>query len=104
MIRHPLNLRVWEMQDIRSVALELVWKDGSAPFLDAQAAVPLPSGTLLCQALLLPGSDAEDLLVSVGPACLEALHQSQQKGTPCTILIRILQQQIRLPAARLCIS
>ncbi|KAK9841658.1 hypothetical protein WJX74_009604 [Apatococcus lobatus] len=64
---------------IRSLAIQLLWSDDSRS-LEARAAVPMQAGTLLCQAVLLPGSDAEEVLVSVGPACLAALHHSQQKG------------------------
>ena len=89
--KRALRLCPWTTQDIRNVAVELVWRDHSSPSLDARAAVPLPPGTLLCQALLLPRNDAEEILVSVGPACLEAVHQSQQKGTPCTSRIPMLE-------------
>ena len=60
---------------------KLAWSgDGSR--LEAHAAVGVQQGLRLCQGLLLPGCDAEEVLSSAGPACLAALHHAQQAGLP----------------------
>ncbi|KAK9868713.1 hypothetical protein WJX84_009251 [Apatococcus fuscideae] len=65
--------------EIRSLALEVAWSsDGSC--VEARAAVPLQAGLHLCQGLLLPGSEAEEVLILAGSACLAALHHAQQTG------------------------
>ena len=67
------------VQEIRSLALEVAWSsDGSC--VEARAAVPLQAGLHLCQGLLLPGSEAEEVLILAGSACLAALHHAQQTG------------------------